>query len=1003
MLKRLLSTLALFALLVPGAALAQTGTVAGTVFDAETDEALPGVNVALQELNRGSATNPDGEFRIEEVPQGTYTLVASFVGYQQFTRQITVEGGETIRQTIRLEPGEVGLEEIVVTAYGQRQQQNQITASVSQVDAEEIENLPTQNAEQLLQGRVPGVNIASSSGNPGSGFDVNIRGAGSIAGGNEPLYIVDGVQMSFNQGAGNTDTNPLNVLDPQNIESIRVLKDAAAAGIYGAQAANGVVLIETKQGRAGETQVSVTMEGGVRGTVANFDVLSPEEWRDFNVDAFNEVGDGETIFRQSFLPTFGYAPGTTFEETRKTDWRDFITRQGSHRNIGFSASGGGEDRQFFVSGSWTNTQSGVREVSFERWNLRTNLTQQFTPSFRVRTNFTISAGEEPGICQDGFFINCPWSGIQFEPPVTFPFNEDGTFNSFTTFGRSNNQAVVLEEENRPVNTTRLVGSLQPTYTITPWLSLQGSFGLDWQRINEVDLESTIADPGNAGSRFTRDNTITNMTLNSTLNYDQTFGDHDVTGLFGSEYRREFETQNDFGVGGFNQDLLTVEDAAAQSLAFGGFNTEFRLLSFFLSSTYTYDNRYTLQFSGRWDGASRFGANERFGFFPNVSASWRVTQEDFFDYDVVNDLKLRVNWGQTGNSEIGNFPARGLFSTDASFEGQVGLDPTQLANPALTWEEKQTWNLGIDYAFFSNRITGSVDLYQETTDELLLGRPLPRSSGFNDITENVGKVQNRGIEFQIETVNLRTESFRWSTRFNIGLNQNQVKDLNEGQESLASGAERPISVGHPIEGWKTPEWAGVNPADGRPMWLDENGNITYEPDDADDVFFDGASPDAQGGFGTTVGWKGLSMDAFFQYSYGGHTQPETIQFFLFSQGAFTAGHGLLTERWREPGDVTSIPRAVPNGNFPAADDFGTGSTFWLFDSSYLRFKNVRLSYSLPSSMLDPFGLRGARFYVSGTNLVTWTSFIGLDPEQADPEAESSFPNERQINVGVTLDI
>jgi len=1004
MLKRILSIVATLALFVPTVAFAQTGVVTGTVTDARNDEAVPGANVALTEINRGAATDIDGNYTIEQVPVGTYTLRVTFVGYENFVTEITIDEGETVTQDVELQPGEVGLEEVVVTGYGQQETREQISASVSQVNASDIENLPNQSAEGLLQGRTPGVTVQSSSGNPGGGFDVNIRGQGSITAGSEPLYIVDGVQLSNNDISQLNSQSPLASINPSDIESIRVLKDAAASAIYGAQASNGVVLIQTKSGQAGDTRVNVNFEGGIRSTASQWNPLTPREWQQLQIDAFGGGDAAQTFVQNNIYPAFGYAPGTEFEDLRKTNWQDIISRQGAHRSVGFSASGGDEDTQFFISGNWEDTESGVRDVSFEQFQFRTNLTQQFTENLRVKANANLSAGDQPGVCQDGFFINCPWSGIQFSPPITFAYNQNGTYSGSNVFGTPNNQEVVLEEENRPVELTNIQGSLQPTYSLTPWFNLRASLGLDWQTVSEVDHESTIAAPGNAGSTSNFNETVTNFTLNWTGNFNKSFaGVHDVSALVGNEYRREFSTDNGFGVAGFNQDLLTVPDAGSRTTFFFGDNTEFRLFSYFGNVNYTYDGRYTFKFTSRWDGASRFGANERFGWFPSVSGAWRITEEDFFDYDVVNSLKLRASWGKTGNSDIGDFASRGLFSTAGTFEGQIALDPDQLANTALTWEEKTTWNLGLDYAFFSNRLTGSVEVYRSTNSELLLGSPLPRSSGFADITDNVGEVRNRGIEFSVETVNLRTEEFRWSTRFNAGINQNEVLELNEGQEVLFGGADRPVEVGRPINGWKVPRWAGVNPADGRPMWLDEDGNITYETSSADDVAFDGAAPDAEGGFGTTVSWKGLTLDAFFQFSYGGHVQPETIQAFMFNQSTFSAGHAKLTERWREPGDITSVPRAVPEGIFPNAQGFDTSSRWWLFRTDYLRFKNARLGYNLPTSVTEQIGLNNVRVYLSGTNLVTWTSFIGLDPEQADPEAESSFPNERQINFGIDIQI
>ena len=992
-------SLVLALLLVPCLAIAQSqGTVRGTVTDGQSGETIPGVNVALIGTGQGAATNPQGQFRITGVEPGTYTLRASFVGYQQREREINVEAGETTVANIQMSPADVELDEVVVTGY-RTQRREDVSGSISNVSSDDLENIPAQNAESLLQGRAAGVQISSTSGNPGSGFEVNIRGEGSINAGNRPLYIVDGVQVSFEQGAALNDRSPLNAISPGDIESIEVLKDAAASAIYGAQASNGVVLITTKSGRSGDTRVSLNFEGGVRTPNVNYNVLNTEEWVDLNIDAL-----GEPAFRAAILPTYGYASDTPLGELRDFGWKDFVTRTGAHRKVGFTANGGSESTQFYLSGNWNSTEAGLRAVSYESYNFRANLSQELTSDLDVDVKVALSSQDQPGVCQDGFFVNCPWSGIQFEPPISFPFLENGDYNPNTSFGLNNNQAVVLNEEERSTKATQIIGNISPTYNITSWLQLNGSLGLDWQRLREQDYEPPIADPGAGGSTRTLNNTITNLTTNVTLNANRTFGEvHNVNMLVGSEYRREFEQEDDFSVQGFNNPLLSAPDAASQIGFFSGFNTEYRLLSGFGSVNYNYDDRYVVRLTGRYDGTSRFGSDRQFGFFPSGSLAWRIHQEEFFTADFVDELKARVSYGITGNSSIGNFASRGLYSVAGSYRGQVGFRPNQIANPRLTWEENREVNAGIDWALWESRVTGSLDLYRSNTDQLLLGRPLPRTSGFAEINENVGSVRNQGVELSLETVNVQTEDFRWSTRVNLAINQNEVLELNEGQESIDSGGSLPVAVGQSQEAWKVPLWAGVNPADGRPMFYDEDGNITYRPTEADDVFFDGGEEDVEGGFGTQLGYKGLSLDAFFQFSYGAHSLPNTERAFLSNQGAFSAGHELLTDRWREPGDVTDVARAVPNGNFPNADNFSTISSYWLYDSSYLRLKSLRLSYSLPSSVTEAIQLRGAQVYVGGYNLLTWTSYIGLDPEVAGGFTESSYPTERQFNVGVQIDL
>mgnify|MGYP002762181070 CR=1 FL=1 len=1006
--KRLIPSVALglALLLLPGLAWAQQGTVTGTVTEAETGEPLPGATVQIADENTGAASDAEGQYRITSVPAGEQTLRVSFVGYQTEERTINVPADGTVRVNFQLRTSQAELEEVVVQAYGGQQTTGEVSGSVSSIDAESIEQAPQQSAQGLLQGRAAGVTVTQTSGNPGSGFEVNIRGEGSINAGTQPLYIVDGVQVSFSGGSETTDTSPLNAIDPGNIESIEVLKDAAASAIYGAQAANGVVLINTKEGRAGETRVSVNFEGGARLQNYNYDPLSQENWIDLQIDALGEAG-----FRQNILPTYGLAPGTPLSEIPSTNWENFISRTGSSYGAGFSANGGNETTQFFLSGNWEKTNAALKSVAYEDFNFRVNVTQEFTERLDVDLKIGLQNSDQPGVCQDGFFINCPFSAIQFEPPITKPYEDDGSYYPFTSFGQSNNPAVVLNEARPVLDQTQIIGNISPSFQIASWLRFDGQLGLDYQQLRETDYETPIADPGGGGNNQIRNAEVTNLTTNATLNANRTFsGVHDVGVLVGGEYRREFITDDEFGVEGFNNPFFRVADAASSINFFQGNNSEFRLLSGFGSINYSYDDRYVVRLTGRADGSSRFGTNSQFGFFPSASVAWRVSNEEFFSPEFINNLKVRASYGVTGNSSIGgsgtnvdNFASRGLYQVSGSYEGTVGVRPSQLANPQLTWEEKEEFNLAIDYGLFGDRITGSFDAYRSTSSKLLLNRPLPSNSGFGSITQNLGEVRNEGIEVQVKTINLRTDDFQWSTRFNAGINRNEVLSLSEGQEELDAGDSLPVAVGRSLEAWKVPLWAGVNPADGRPMFYDQDGNITYRPTEADDQFFDGGEEDVQGGFGTRISYKGLSLDAFFQFSYGSTSLPNTERAFLSNQGAFSAGLGLLNDRWKEPGDITDVARAVPSGVYPNADDFNSLTSYWLYDSSYIRLKNVRLGYQLPTSVTERLQIRGARIYVSGLNLITWTSYIGLDPEVAGAFNESSYPSEKQFNVGIEVNL
>jgi len=1001
MMQRILPSFLLlsFLALSGGPALAQTGDIAGTVTDAESGKVLPGVNVVVQELDRGAATDEEGTYTINEVPPGTYTIRASFVGYSPFETEVSVEAGEFVTLDVEMNPGAVGLDEVVVTGYGTQESVSEITGSIGNIDAEEINDVPVQNAEQLLQGRAAGVTVQSTSGNPGGNFEIDVRGQGSINASDDPLYIVDGIQVSQSEGARNNSTNVLSAINPRDIESIEVLKDAAAASIYGAQGGGGVVLITTKSGREGPVEVSVNYEGGMRFQPDRYDTMGRDDWIDYQIDAF-----GESTVRDAILADYGYDPEVPFEEVRNFNWQDFIFRRGPSHSAGFSATGGNEDTQFRLSGNWENTMAAAKEVSYTTFGINTNINQRFTSYLDVDLRINLSNQDMPGVCQDGFFVNCPfYQGLAEEPPISHPYLEDGSYNPNTEQAARYNPAITLFEEDRETNITQLIGSINPTLSLAPWLSLRGTLGFDWQRHKETDYESPASRPADGGTIDRTFDEIQNMTANLTLDAQQRFaGAHNVNALLGTEYRREFEDDDSYFFTGFGNQFLRVPSAASSNDGFSGSNTEFRFLSYFGQLNYDYEGRYLVTLSGRYDASSRFGDRDLWGFFPSASVGWRIVEEEFFTVDAVDELKVRASYGVTGNSEIGNFAARGLYSVSGSYNDVVGIGPNQLANQSLTWEESREINLALDWSLWNGRVSGSMDLYRDISDELLLDRPLPRSSGFNDITENVGTVQNRGIDLSLQVVPVQTESIRWSLRGNANLNENTVQELTGDVECLNPGDAIPTCEGSSIRAWEVDKYAGVNPADGRPMYFDEDGNITYFPSEEDEQSFDGGEEDVVGGFGTTVQWEGFTVNAFFDFSYGGTKLPATERTYM---SAF--GEGVLeraNDRWREPGDTDALwVRAEPFNSFDNAQNPNGINSYWLFDNSYIRFKTLSVSYQLPTEALNALGLGGVRIYATGTNLVTWTSYLGLDPEVAGTEEEASFPDESQLNLGIEIDL
>ena len=1017
MLKKLLTIFGLV-LLSSQVAYAQSGTLRGQVTDAETGETIPSANLYITELSRGAATDIDGYYEISNIPAGTYNLRVSFVGYQTMNQQVNILAGQETVLDIALEAGAIGLDELIVSGYSITTKR-ELTGSISKVSSSEFEDVPLQNTEGILQGRAAGVTVTTTSGNPGGAFRVNIRGNGSINAATEPLYIVDGVQISFSQQSTLTSQSPLNSLNPNDIESIEVLKDAAAAAIYGSQAAAGVVVITTKKGREGATLITASAQRGVRNATMDVDYLTTDQYLDYMGEARYNNGlsatpeDGRTVYENFFKGFFDTPDGTGTGELADTDWQDFVYDTGYSSKYNVAASGGDAKTRFYLSGGLEDTEGHAFNSAFQRMNLRTNIDHQVNDRLMASVNLNLARAEQFGVCQDGNFINCPTSQAMFEPPMAFPFYDNGEYSPLTRFGLSNNPAVVRDEVERNVGVVSISGNATLNYRINDWLNFRGLFGLDYRTTEDERYETPIARPANGGTLSYNYRNVYNFNTNAVLNAQKTFdGVHNVSGLFGIEYRRDYSTRVGASGEGFPGSFFRVLNASSTPTSASGTNAEFRIGSYFTNLKYNYNEKYFLSFVGRYDGHSRFGAETRWGFFPSISGAWSISEEDFFTFDAVEDLKIRVGYGTTGNANIGNFAARGLYSAVGSYNGETALTPTQLANDLLSWEEAQEINVGVDFSLYKGRISGSVDVYQKDNKNLLLDRDLPLDSGFDDITENVGSIRNEGLEISLSTVNYSNRDFVWSTRVNSAFVRNEVLELAEGQDAInPTSTFSSIQVGQALGIIQVPRWAGVNPADGRPMWYDADGNITYQPNATQDseIYKDGLA-NVVGGFGNTLSYKGLSLDVFFQFSFGQWAFANTDYYFNRTPDFLMNLSDITLDRWREEGDVTYFPRAVTAGtNFNETANYRvTLSTASIYNASYIRLKNITLSYNLPTELTERLNLRGVRLFATGINLMTWTAWPYYDPEVADGTNDifgnlvaASYPTAMQMNGGIEI--
>lgn len=1007
--------------------------ITGRVTDVTTGEELPGANVSLVQLsNRGAATDADGNYRIAGLPAGTYTVRASYVGYATQERTITLSGSPVSVNFALLE-SEITLADYEVTGYGVQAVRSTETAASSVVNGSEIRSVPVQSVDAALQGRAAGVQITSASGAPGAGLTVRVRGVGSINAGTQPLYIVDGVQVRSGTTAGNA-TNALAGLNPADIENIEVLKDASAVAIYGAQGANGVVLITTRRGREGPTTFEVSTSYGSAEQPTRFDLLNSQELFAARVEAarnrariagtaftlndekallYNSIlykldANGNVVYQNGapvFFDTLGIGNSranldAAINGLPTVDWQDQLFRTGLRRRVDIAAQGGARNVTFRVAGGYDNQEGQVVNSAFERYNLSSAF--EFAPTSRIKIETSVRLARSQGdrTIADGNFVNSPF----FQPARMLPWEAvyldetNGVFNQSTKSGYNPLQIQLLEQ--RPYQQNQMTASLRGVFQLRQDLVFTAFGGTDYIGLNQRTVRPAAVSAYAPGSVFEQRDNILNLNGYATLSYVKTFNRvHNVNVLGGVEARGEnFESIGLSGTGlptGFVTLLPTASPGAPSSS-----DTQFRSLGAFSQVRYDYDQRYFLAASLRRDGSSRFGPDNRYGSFYSVSAAWDAARESFLRGSFVDQLQPRVSYGTTGNSNIGNFDYLTLFSRGGSYSNLTGVRLTQLGDPGLGWEESTQRNMGLDFAFFGGRVSGSLDAYVKENKNLLLTRPLVADASVGGgIVKNLGAVENKGFEVLINTVNLDRGGFSWTSSFNIGVNRDKVtRLLDDTTQRIGTSYQVGQSQGY----YYLYRWAGVNPADGRSMWYDNNGNITYTPRAILDQRPVGTIyPLSSGGFTNTFAFRGLSLSTFFQFVYKQATFIQQTGYFLLDPTRNDNLDRAILERWTQPGDLTSVPKlyafaaAEPGSqsNILASDRF-------LEDASYVRLKTLTVGYDLPSAWARRLRMKSVNVYVQGQNLITWTHFSGLDPELVSTAA-AAYPQPRVWLTGLNV--
>jgi TonB-dependent starch-binding outer membrane protein SusC len=997
----------LMVLLMHSAVWAQSRTVTGKVSDATSGEGLIGATVAIKGTTQGTATDPDGSFSLKANVGETLTITS--LGYA--TQEILI--GNEPTYMVQLAQADGQLAEVVINAgYGTSYKKREVTGAISQVKGEDFEDMPVQTLDRAMQGRSAGVSVQANSGVPGGGVTVRIRGVGSIKSGTEPLYIVDGIAVNTTNDARNANSNPLAFLNPTDIESIEILKDAAAAAIYGQQAGNGVVLVTTKKAKEGKTKVSFSYSKGNTEPTRYLKVLNTQDWLQARTEAvYNQnPATGIDAARKSVLSAVRLNPELTASEIAALptyDWQRASYKSGNSDIYNLSLSGGSGKTKFYLSGGYENTDANVLNVNFKRMNTRLNVTHELSKAWTFDQTINLSNSEYGGPFgspNGGSFLGSP----SFASPLILPmnpiYNADGTYYGTPQSGGiagTLNQNVLLVSNLNTIKSgvRQAVGTMSLTGKILDNLIFRTSGSLDFRNIKDTYYsDARTADGVNvSGSLTERFADNTNMLANATLNYLPSIGVNHFNLLSGVEYRQEtLETVTAQGTGFPTPQFRTLSSAAVPASLAGTWGG-YKLASTFGRIKYDFDNRFIIEMNARYGGSSRFGANNRYGFFKGISAGWNIAEEAFIKNGKysswINQLKLRGSWGETGNDQIGNFDSRGLYGGGAAYDGVGGITLSSIANANLRWERVQQQDIGIDYSFFNDRVSGSVDYFVKTSKDLLLDLSLPQTSGFSSITSNVGEVQNKGIELEIRTVNVRTSNFEWRTSFTYSDIQNKVTKLYDGIAKTASPDSLTILpgfaanlvggsviLGYPIGSIFAARYAGVNPATGRPMWYDAAGNITYNPKNPGDYKVIGSGvPRYEAGLSNSIKIYGVEIDALFTSQFGRYAVNSQGSFLSENAGRLFNGlQDVYDRRWQKPGDITDVPRPF-NGNAEARSVSQMTGTRVIEDASFIRLKSLSVAYSLPKSVLRYVKLSNLRASLQATNLMTWTKWTGFDPE------------------------
>ncbi len=1023
----------LLALIISLSAFAQTDkvTVNGKVTDEADGSALPGLSIIEKGTTNGASTDISGKYTLSVSPNAI--LVFSFIGYK--TQEVEVGNRTTI--DVSMGSDVVQLQDVVVVGYG-TQQKKDINGAVGSVRNNEFKDQPTTNVAGNLQGKMAGVNITSASGTPGAGMLVSIRGASN------PLYVVDGVPMLSESNSslatsfdteGNVVGSGQNVssiadINPNDIESVDVMKDASATAIYGARAANGVVFITTKRGKSGKTKINFNYYTGMQKVARKIDFLNSQEFVALNEEArANDLAlynNDNTIFGPDFDPAVLTDPLNYGTDGTNTVWLDEVLQTAPIRNYELSASGGDKKTKFYVGGSYFDQEGIVINSGYKRLTVRTNLDHQATDKLSFGLSASVSHSNNRRSFNDNTYTGIITNAIGASPlmPVYDEFGNYSNYEDYQVNWLSDNPVLSANEIIAYTATSRLIGSLFAEYKFTPSLKFRTSWSTDYSYVSDDQFFSpNTADAEAVSGRAFKGNFEQLTWLNENiLTFSKTFSEaHNVNVVAGFTMQESKSDYTSINGQGFpiGSGLQKISSAAVITNG-ANLETSYGLMSYLARVNYDYRSKYFLSATVRADGSSRFPKDKRYGVFPSFSAGWAISEEDFFgDGKTVNYLKLRGSYGITGDQEIGNFQNVSFYQP-AKYNGQSGLKPRNIADPNLSWQSNEQLNVGIDWELFNGKVSGSVDYFKSNKKDLLNNSLIAGSTGFPTITRNAGEIQNSGWEFTVAATPVANEKFRWNTDFNISFIKNEIISWpSDGQLVSAYNDLSPthvIKVGEAMGTFWAVKYLGVDPQTGDALFLDLQTLTSQTASsgliDSDDALIAGkAIPDFFGGWNNTLNYKNFDALLAFQYSVGNDVYNlirATYQNVGWSNEGgvdqvYANNWSGVKDRWQKPGDQTDIPRAsFINQNYVE------NSTMFIEDGSFLRFRTLSLGYTIKPK--SPTWFDNIRIYGQIQNLYTFTEYVGFDPEVSstgggNPQTAgidyAAYPQPRTFTIGFNL--